>query len=149
MKDESDKPIKSYKKVYQYFVLSLRIGVFAGKSSPNLFYISQYWVFPAFYSVSCVFCGLIAFAPKLMKWFVITNEGHWILWLFGLPLGFAYGATSAMAYFGIRKDMPKDKKEFALSNITTSATFGQVLGTIFAKVISEYVPDRHLNGITK
>ena len=83
----------SLKKVYQYFILSARIGVFVGKASPTFFHIKQFYVLPFFYIFGMIYSMMLAYAPELMHFFIFDHTGHWISWIIAVPLGFAYGAT--------------------------------------------------------
>lgn len=133
--------IKEFKKIYQYFVFSLRIGVFLGKSSGFL-HITKLLVFPALFSFGCVFGGLLAYEPEMMEWFLVNSGGHWTIWGIALPLGWTYGATGSNVLFGVRNDSRDELREFALSNVTFASALGQTLGNIVAIFVSGTVPSR-------
>ena len=78
-----------------------------------------------------------------MTWFILDNMGHWTVWIMALPLGWVYGATSSNILFGIRSDCPPKLREFALSNVTFAAAFGQTIGNICSIFLSDTVLDRY------
>ena len=83
----------SLKVVFQYFILSARIGVFLGKASPTFFHVRQYGWFFYVFIFGLIYAMLLAYAPDLMNFFIFSSSGHWISWIIAIPLGFAYGAT--------------------------------------------------------
>eukprot|EP01084_Bolivina_argentea_P297936 513355_1 len=134
--------IGKYKQVYQYFVISLRLGVFLGKSSGFL-QVRHLFIFPGAFLCAAVFGGLIAYAPLFMQWFILTQEGHWVLWGVALPLGWFYGASSANILYILRKECPIGLKEFALSNTTLAGAVGQLTGNLVGMGLSQTVPVRY------
>ena len=81
------------KKVFPYFILSARIGVFLGKASPTFFYVRRYNLFFYVFIFGLIYAMLLAYAPHFMNFFIFDSTGHWISWSIAIPLGFAYGAT--------------------------------------------------------
>jgi len=140
--DDDGVTIPAYKEVYQYFVMSMRLGVFLGKSSGFL-QVRRLWVFPGAFVVATVVASLIAYAPKLMHWIILESGGHWMLWVLACPLGWFYGASSANILYILRKECPVTLKEFALSNTTLAGAVGQLTGNIVAIGLSETVPKRY------
>eukprot|EP00488_Nonionellina_sp_1-RS-2012_P004188 TRINITY_DN9373_c0_g1_i1.p1 TRINITY_DN9373_c0_g1~~TRINITY_DN9373_c0_g1_i1.p1 ORF type:complete len:111 (-),score=17.42 TRINITY_DN9373_c0_g1_i1:270-602(-) len=105
--------------------------------------IRHLFVFPSAFLFATVFGALIAYAPVLMKWIILTSGGHWVLWSIALPLGWFYGASSANILYLLRKECPIGLKEFALSNTTLAGAVGQLTGNIVAMGLAQTVPDRY------
>ncbi|BES90926.1 CLN3 protein [Nesidiocoris tenuis] len=109
---------------YVAYQLCYQIGVFASRSSINLFTINNTWLMAIFQGVNVVIFSTEAIYSYIPNFFIVVAL---VLWE-GLLGGLSYVNT----YNRLNKEIPEEKREFAMS----INSFGDALGISLAGFIA-------------
>eukprot|EP01083_Nonionella_stella_P292934 996307_1 len=124
---------------YGRFNWVFRFASSFGKMSTNLCIIKKYCVYPIIVGGVAMVMSSFYFVPvmgQFVTFFQDQHIGQMLMFLMiAIPLGFAYGGTSANIYYAIRENVEDIKlREFALGNVRQAVTWGQILGNVLALI---------------
>jgi len=110
---------------YRWFQLIYQVGVFLSRSSLELFRIENLWAMSILQAVNALI--FLAHVTKL-----IHLPNFYIVTAFIVYEGLLGGFTYANTFYRMKKELPSDRHEFAISTVTIADTLGIVIAGIVA-----------------
>lgn len=112
------------KSQYRWLQVDYQIGVFISRSSVNLVKISKLWLLAVFQ-----FINVLILLTEVITFFTPTI---WIVFVIVLWEGLLGGGAYVNTFYKMSKDIPEDRRNFALGIVTVSDSIGIFLAGIFA-----------------
>lgn len=109
---------------YRWLQVDYQIGVFISRSSVNLVKINQVWIMSVF--------QLINVGILLTEVITFFSPSIWLVFAFVLWEGLLGGGAYVNTFYRMSKEVPEDKRKFALGVVSISDSIGVFLAGVLA-----------------
>lgn len=116
---------------YQWYQVTYQIGVFISRSSVNIVHIKNIWIMAVLQGINVIFFSfesIYMFTPSI-----------WIIFALIIFEGLLGGGAYVNTFYRMSKEIPANRREYAMSVVTLSDSIGITLAGFLAMPAHNYI----------